>query len=316
MSGRLADESEPEHVLQNADFLISGEAELLIEQAAVRLRIPERLLNLSELDVLYDPDCAALWTYMQPCERPSFTPSLLTDFETWQSVIGSHFGPDRIPLRYLILGSRTPGVFCFGGDLALFQSLIREGDRDALVNYGKRCVAILSRNIAALDLPMLTVGLVQGQALGGGMEALLSFDFIVAERDATFGLPEIAFGLFPGMGAHALLTRKLGAAMADRMILSNATWSAEYLYDLGLVHRLAEPGEGVAAVHHFMSQSERRHSGLVGARRAAREVSPVNLQELDAIVEHWADAALGLREQDLRLMQRLSGAQLRLAKAS
>jgi DSF synthase len=56
-------------------------------------------------------------------------------------------------------------------------------------------------------LPILTVGLVQGAALGGGFEALLSFDYVVAERDATFGLPEILFGLFPGMGAHSLLSR-------------------------------------------------------------------------------------------------------------
>jgi enoyl-CoA hydratase/carnithine racemase len=77
----------------------------------------------------------------------------------------------------------------------------------------------------SLDLPMLTIGLVQGAALGGGFEALLSFDYIVAERDATFGLPEILFGLFPGMGAHAILSRKLGAAMADRLIVSNQTYT-------------------------------------------------------------------------------------------
>jgi DSF synthase len=118
-----------------------------------------------------------------------------------------------------VLGSRAPGVFCFGGDLSLFERLIRSGDRDGLARYGYRCVEILHRNMHSLDLPMLTIGLVQGAALGGGFEALLSFDYIVAERDATFGLPEILFGLFPGMGAHAILSRKLGSAMADRLIV-------------------------------------------------------------------------------------------------
>ena len=52
------------------------------------------------------------------------------------------------------------------------------------------------------------------------IDALLSFDYIIAERGATFGLPEVLFGLFPGMGAHAILSRKLGSAMADRLIVS------------------------------------------------------------------------------------------------
>src|SRR3546814_14577116 len=85
---------------------------------------------------------------------------------------------------------------------------------------------------------MLTIGLVQGAALGGGFEALLSFDYIVAERTATFGMPEIMFGLFPGMGAHALLSRKIGSAMADRLIVSNETYSAEEMYELGIVHQI------------------------------------------------------------------------------
>jgi DSF synthase len=210
-------------------------------------------------------------------------------------------------------------VFCFGGDLELFHRLIRERNREGLTAYGYRCVEILERNRNALDLPMLTIGLVQGQALGGGFEALLSFDFIIAERGSTFGLPEVTFGLFPGMGAHAILSRKLGAALADRIILSNEVYSAEYMYELGIVHHLAAPGEGAAAVREFMARSDRRHAGLVNARRAMRAATPIPMAEYYQIVDLWADAALQLREQDLKLMQRLANAQARqavLAKAS
>lgn len=295
------------------------DVEHLVEQSERRLAVPERLLNLDELDVLYDAGQEAIWTFMRPRERPSFTPAMLSDFEQWQTLIRQHFGPDRLPLRYLILGSRSPGVFCFGGDLALFHSLIRERDREGLAAYGYRCVEILDRNMHALGLPMLTIGLVQGQALGGGFEALLSFDFIIAERGSTFGLPEVTFGLFPGMGAHAILSRRLGAAMADRIILSNETYSAEEMYDLGIVHQLAPAGEGVAAVREFIAKADRRHAGLVNARRAMRTAMPIEMSEYYAIVDLWAEAALQLREQDLKLMQRLAGAQVRqavLAKAS
>lgn len=282
----------------------------------MRLAIPDELFDLNELDVLYSEGEEAIWTYMRPSGRPSFTPPMLADFANWQRLIAAHFGPDRVPLKYLILGSRAPGVFCFGGDLELFASLIRDGNRDALAAYGYRCVEILHRNMDALDLPILTIGMVQGQALGGGFEALLSFDYIIAERGSSFGLPEVMFGLFPGMGAHAILSRRIGQAMADRIIMGNETYSAEAMYELGIVQQLAEPGEGEAAVRDFIARSTRRHAGLVGARRASRRANDVSLAELRDIVDHWADAALQLREQDLKLMLRLAGAQARLSRAA
>lgn len=292
----------------------SGDEHLIAE--SVRLSaVDSQLFDLDELDCLYEPQTATLWTYMSPQGRPSFTPTMLRDFESWQRLISANFGRDKAPLRYLVLGSRSPGVFCFGGDLALFQKLIRFGDRQGLVHYGFRCVEILHRNMNSLELPMLTIGLVEGAALGGGFEALLSFDFLIAERGATFGLPEILFGLFPGMGAHAILSRRLGSAMADRLILSNETYTAEQMYELGLVHQLAEPGEGLRTCREFIKRSERRHPGLVAARKAMKRTRPLELRELKDIVELWADAALQLTEQDLKVMSRLTRAQERVANA-
>jgi len=299
-----ADETAPLFFERNEDLFAS--------QAEARLALPEKLFALEELDVLYDAGEEVLWTFMRPAGRPSFTPPMLGDFEEWQRLILDGFGEGRAPLKYIVLGSRAPGVFCFGGDLELFQRMIRAGDRAGLIRYGYRCVEILHRNIHALDLPVLTIGLVQGAALGGGFEALLSFDHVIAERSATFGLPETMFGLFPGMGAHAILSRKLGAAAADRIILSNQTYSAEEMFDLGIVHQLADDGEGLAATHSFFAKNARRHAGLVGAKRAMRESSHVPLAELKRIVDHWAESALQLREQDLKLMQRLAGAQTKL----
>ena len=299
----------------NSVFDFEERDRYLLEESARHRAIDPRLFELNELEVLYEAQSAALWTYMRPAGRPSFTPGMLHDFELWQRLITANFGTDGVPLRYLVLGSRAPGVFCFGGDLALFQQLIRTRDRQALAQYGFRCVEILHRNMHSLDLPMLTIGLVEGAALGGGFEALLSFDFIIAERGATFGFPEILFGLFPGMGAHALLSRKLGTAMAGRLILSNETYTAEQMYDLGIVHQLAEPGEGRQACAEFIKRSERRHPGLVGARQAMKRTRPVELRELKDIVELWADAAIQLSEQDLKVMSRLTRAQERVAAA-
>lgn len=291
---------------------LTDEGEFYAE-SALHSSIPEELFKLQELDVLYDDRLSALWTFMNPVGRPSFTPPMLRDFESWQRLIAQGFGPGKVPLKYLILGSRSPEVFCFGGDLDLFQRLIQGRDRAGLVSYGHRCCEILHRNIHTLGIPMLTIGLVQGAALGGGFEALLSFDYIVAERSATFGMPEIMFGLFPGMGAHALLSRKIGSAMADRLIVSNETYSAEEMYELGIVHQLAEPGDGLEACREFIRKSDRRHAGLVGSRRAMKHAWALELDELNRITEMWADTALELRDQDLKVMNRLVAAQARLS---
>ncbi|MEO0590062.1 MAG: enoyl-CoA hydratase, partial [Pseudomonadota bacterium] len=115
------------------------DGEELLAQSALHNAVPDALFSLAELDVLYEDSAAALWTYMRPTGRPSFTKTMLGDFEAWQDLIEEGFGADKVPLRYLILGSRAPDVFCYGGDLALFQDLIRTRNRDALVEYGHRC---------------------------------------------------------------------------------------------------------------------------------------------------------------------------------
>ena len=59
----------------------------------------------------------------------------------------------------------------------------------------------IPRNYPALNLPMVTIALVQGDALGGGFECALAHDLIIAERSAKLGLPEVLVNLFPGIGA-------------------------------------------------------------------------------------------------------------------
>ena len=64
---------------------------------------------------------------------------------------------------------------------------------DGLLGYGKACVDVLYRNYIGHELPITTISLIQGECLGGGFEAALSSDVLVAERQARFGFPEIMF---------------------------------------------------------------------------------------------------------------------------
>lgn len=272
----------------------------------------EDLYKLRQLEVTWEERRGALWSFMRPDGRPSYNLGMLEDFHSWQDGIEQTFSERPKDLRYLVLGSRFPGVFSFGGDLNLFVDKIRKRDRGALVQYGRSCVQILHRNMLGLKLPVVTIGLVQGDALGGGFESLLSFNVIIAEKGTKFGLPETLFGLFPGMGAYSFLSRRVGAARAEQMILSGRTYTAEEMHDQGVVHVLAEPGEGIAAVQMYIDRNARRHSGHRAIYRAGLEVNPVSLDELERIVDIWADASLQLGEQELRIMERLVTAQNRL----
>jgi DSF synthase len=272
-----------------------------------------RLFDLGQLDVRWDAASGALWTFMTPVDRPNFNRPMLRDFQRWQAEIRREFSAPDAGIKYLVLGSKFPGVFNLGGDLDLFAGFISAGDRSGLVRYGRDCVSILYNNMKRLELPLVTVALVQGDALGGGFEAVLSFNVVVAERGARFGLPEIAFGLFPGMGAHCLLARKVGLAKAEQMMLSNRLYSAEEMYEMGLVHVLAEPGCGEEAVKAYIARNGRKQNGHRGIYQASSLVDPISLTELEAVVEVWADAALCLSDADLKLMKRLVEAQSRLA---
>ncbi|HEX8467710.1 MAG TPA: crotonase/enoyl-CoA hydratase family protein [Allosphingosinicella sp.] len=274
-----------------------------------------RLFDLGQLEVCWEAELGTLWTHMTPVARPNFDRAMLRDFQRWQAEIGREFADPKEGLKYLVLGSRFPRVFNLGGDLELFARFIDAGDREGLVRYGRDCVSILHNNMRRLELPIVTIALVQGDALGGGFEAVLSFNVIVAEKGSRFGLPEIAFGLFPGMGAHSLLSRKIGLARAEEMMLSNRLYTAEEMHEMGIVHILAEPGCGEQAVRSYIEKNGRRHAGHRGIYQASSLADPITLEELNSIVEVWADSALCLSDADLKLMRRLGSAQTRLAAA-
>ena len=271
-----------------------------------------RLSKLEQLEVNWDAQAGALWTFMRPRGRPSYNPDFLEDFHAWQRGIAAMFVDRPEELRYLLLGSRTPGVFNLGGDLHHFLACIHARNRQALVDYGESCVRILHRNMNTLGLPMITIGLAQGDALGGGFESLLSFNVIIAERGSKFGFPETMFGLFPGMGAYSLVSRRVGAAFAEEMMLTGRIYSADEMKEIGLVHTVVEPGQGVEAARDYMQRNKRRHVGARGVFRAGHVVNPITLEELDRIVQIWAESCLQLRERDLKVMQRLVSAQDKL----
>ena len=269
--------------------------------------------SFSDLEIVIERPERTLWCYLKPQARPSFTEALLRDLHRLQGLIGQACercpADEEAPLRYVILASRTPGVFNLGGDLTLFSAKIRSRDRDGLRRYAHSCVEVSHRNSSGYDHGLVTIGLAQGDALGGGWECLMSCDKLVAERRAKFALPEILFNLFPGMGAHAYLSRRVGMAKAEEIIMSGRVYTAEEMHALGVVDVLAEDGEGERAVREWIERNGARHNAHSAMFKARRRVDPVTLEELRDVTDIWVDAAFNLTEQDLRRMSHLAAAQ-------
>lgn len=243
------------------------------------------------------------WCYMQASGRPCFTKTLLNDLDDWCDWFSEHGA--KMGIRYHVIASSTPEIYNLGGDLQLFRSLIQRQDREGLLSYGKKCISPLYANIVHFGSPITTISLVQGEALGGGFETALSSDVLIAEKGSRMGFPEILFNLFPGMGAFSLLSRKLDAKRAERLIRSGNIYTAEQLFEMGLVDVLAEPGEGEMAVYDFIRRENRAWNGYTALRQARDVVNPITYEELLDVVEIWVDAALRLEARDLRMMERL-----------
>jgi DSF synthase len=196
-----------------------------------------------------------------------------------------------------------------GGDLSHFMSLIRAGDREGLFQYGKSCIDILYPFSVSYDLPFTSIGLIRGEALGGGFEIALASKVLIAEKSARFGFPETMFGLFPGMGAFSFLARKLTPSLAKRMIASGKVYTADELYEMGVVDQVVEDGCGEEAVYSYIKNQRERMVGMHGFDRVIDEFNPVSYEELIRVVDIWADTALQLSERNLRVMAYLVRAQ-------
>ncbi len=274
---------------------------------AVHTTLEPQKNSFSQLITFCDSHNQVAWGYMNAEPRPCFTGVLLREIVEWFGDIARQAdNPDSPEINYVVVASAHAGTYNLGGDLNLFRQLIEKRDRDSLTLYAQACIQPLFLNAMHLNRPNIkTITLVQGDALGGGFECALSGNVLIAERGSKMGFPEILFNLFPGMGAMSLLGRRIGYSQAEKIIMSGKLYTAEELYEKGVVDVLAEPGSGEQAVHEFIRKESRQRNGAL-ALRAAREISqPVLHDELMRIAEIWVDAALRLEAKDLRMMERL-----------
>ncbi|KAF1687836.1 crotonase/enoyl-CoA hydratase family protein [Pseudoxanthomonas taiwanensis] len=279
----------------------------------------QRSHPFSTIRVQVSPDENAHWLYMHADAAPGVRPCCRFEMleEMWRYMSAMTLPAEqREPgrLRHFVLASDAQ-AYNLGGDLDLFMRLIRAGDREGLLAYARRCVEGVHHVHTGFGGDVHTVALIQGDALGGGLEMALACHTIVAEEGVGMGLPEVLFGLFPGMGAYSFLCKRVSPRQAEKMILGGEVYSSEEMYRLGVVDVLVPRGQGESAVQELIRQHQRApHAHL--AMNAVRQIGqPVTYEELLRITEVWVDTALALGEKSLRTMERIVRAQTRRSNA-
>jgi enoyl-CoA hydratase len=119
------------------------------------------------------------------------------------------------------------------------------------------------------------IAAIEGFAVAGGLEIALACDLIVAARGAKLGTPEVKRSLVAAAGALRRLPQRLPHGVAMELALTGDPIEAERAYELGLVNRLAEPGQAVDVA-------------LELAKTIARN-APLALQATKAILQQQAD---------------------------
>lgn len=242
----------------------------------------------------------------------NFTPDLVREFHGLvEDLRHGRFGV--APLHYAVVQSAHPEYFSMGGDLRFFRDCIQRRDAVRLRDYSMRCLDLLMSWNGNLKDTSTSIALVQGRALGGGFEMALSTDYLIAEEHSSFGFPEIMFGLFPCTGAMGLLSARIGARQAERMMTNKKIYSAVELYDMGLVDEICARGEGELAVERFVANHSSRLKARLKVQQSRHRHASLDRAEGARIVEDWVETAMCLSAEELRAMDMLIMMQAREA---
>ncbi|KQR18122.1 MULTISPECIES: enoyl-CoA hydratase/isomerase family protein [Xanthomonas] len=137
-------------------------------------------------------------------------------------------------VRVVVLTGAGPKSFVAGADIAEMSALsAMDGREFSLV--GQRLMRRIER------MPKPVIGMINGFALGGGLELAMACHLRIAASTARLGQPEINLGLIPGFGGTQRLLRLTGRAAALELCLLGMPIDAARALQLGLVNRVVEP---------------------------------------------------------------------------
>jgi enoyl-CoA hydratase len=180
--------------------------------------------------------------------------------------------------RVVLLRTAGERVFSAGADIAAMSAMSADEAR--------RFSELGHSTFEALEsVPCPVIAIVQGAALGGGLELTLSCDLILASKKARFGLPETNLALIPGFGGCSRLARRVGIGRARELILTGRLLSAEEAEREGLAFRVVEPAELVEEATRFATELAARAPLALARAKAAMRAAETSDARTAARVE-------------------------------
>lgn len=147
--------------------------------------------------------------------------------------------PDKNIKGVIITGSGNK-AFAAGADIAEFANFVGE-EGEAMSRDGHRVFNTIEQS------PKPVIAAINGFSLGGGNELAMACHLRIASSTARFGQPEVNLGLIPGYGATQRLPQLIGKGKAMELLMTADIIKADEALRLGLVNRVLEPEELMAA---------------------------------------------------------------------
>ncbi|MGG1698090.1 enoyl-CoA hydratase [Bacillus zhangzhouensis] len=135
-------------------------------------------------------------------------------------------------IRCLLITGAGSKVFCAGADLKERRLMTEEEAKEAVLTIQQTFTEIES-------LPIPVIAVMNGHALGGGLELALACDLRIARTGARLGLPETGLAIIPGAGGTQRLPRLIGLGKAKELIFTGASLQADEALQIGLIEHIS-----------------------------------------------------------------------------
>lgn len=164
----------------------------------------------------------------------------------------------------LMICSSVSRVFCAGADLKERRTM-NTSEARAFVNSLRSTFTFLE----ALQIP--TIAVIEGAALGGGLEMALSCDLRICGEDAKLALPETGLAVIPAAGGTQRLPRLIGKSVAKELIYTGRKISARDALSIGLINYCVPAGEAYSKALEVAREINQK--GPVAIRMAKRAIN-------------------------------------------
>jgi len=196
---------------------------------------------------------------------------------------------ERAEDAHVVILTGEGRAFCAGGDIDAWADHTPDGFARHWLRDGHQALDALAR----LRQPVIAV--LNGHALGGGLELAACADLRIAEAHIRIGQPEPALGIIPGWSGTQRTVRRFGAQTVRRMALFGTQFDAVEAERLGLVDQVVEQGQGLAAATELAETL--RHRGPIATELVKMLINAAEGEERERIFEVLAGRAAAMQPE-------------------